>query len=158
MKAPSPPHSTTETSRPAETPSNSNQQQQPASGDLGSSGDVAQMLSLIEKLATSVADLKTDVREIRSKVDAQEASLQKAVGDMSNRLPLESIAEIRRRADSIESTVIRIKNDVEGRDYKEHLTSLQLALHDTRDSLLNGLPQSMSQSKSHSSAHKCRAN
>lgn len=141
-----------DTPQPAETPSTPNQQQEqpspPSTGGHVNSEHMDQMLSLLEALAHSVADLKKDVIEIKHKVDAQGVELKQAVSDIPSHLPLNSIAEIKRRADTIESTVLRIKSDVEGRDYKEHLTGLQLALQDTRESLLNGLPQSMSQSKS----------
>jgi len=99
------------------------------------------MLSLLETLAHSVTSLQSSITEINSKLDSH----QQAIADIPKHLPLDSISEIKRRADTIETTVIRIRNDIEGRDYKEHLTSLQIALHDTRESLLNGLPASMSQ-------------
>jgi mannose-binding lectin 1 len=47
----------------------------------------------------------------------------------------------------IERIVLAIQSDVEGRDYKEHLTSLQQSVREAQTTLLDNLPQSMSQSK-----------
>lgn len=50
------------------------------------------------------------------------------------------------RLQSVESTLAAIKKEVESRDYQGHFAKLQESLKDTHSSLLEGLPQSMSQS------------
>lgn len=42
----------------------------------------------------------------------------------------------------------RIQRDIEGRDYKESLSSLQKAVRDTQADLMSSLPKSMSASES----------
>lgn len=141
---PAPP--TEETSRPAEPPiatppsSDPQQQQQPASSTQVPSAQIDQLLSLLQTLSHDITTLQTSITSINAKLDSHAA----AIADIPKHLPLDSISEIKRRTDTIESTVIRIRNDVEGRDYKEHLTSLQIALHDTRESL-SGVPASVGQ-------------
>ncbi|OCK82795.1 concanavalin A-like lectin/glucanase [Lepidopterella palustris CBS 459.81] len=48
-----------------------------------------------------------------------------------------------RSMDKIERIVLAIQKDVEGKDYKEHLSNLQNAIKDTHISLTEGLPQAM---------------
>lgn len=63
-------------------------------------------------------------------------------------LPIDQIKAMDERLLRIERIVERIQSDVEGRDYKEHLTSLQKSLQDAQTTLLDSLPQSISQSES----------
>jgi len=119
----------------------------PSSGGRFESEQMAQILALLQTLKTSVADLKEEVAGISTKVTAQGEELKAAVVDVPTHFPYDSISEVKRRAETIEATVLRLRTDIEGRDYKEHLTGLQEALRDTRESLMSGLPQSMSQSK-----------
>jgi len=120
----------------------------PSSGGRFESEQMAQILALLQTLKTSVAELKEEVAGINTKVSAQGEELKAAVVDVPTHFPYDSISEVKRRAETIEATVLRLRTDIEGRDYKEHLTGLQEALRDTRESLMSGLPQSMSQSKS----------
>lgn len=57
----------------------------------------------------------------------------------------EAIAALSRRLESIERTVQTIQRDVEGRDYKEHLTNLQNAVEGVRGGLTDHLPDTISQ-------------
>ena len=47
----------------------------------------------------------------------------------------------------IEKIVQQIQSEVEGRDYKEHLTNLQHSMREAQTTLLDNLPQSISHSK-----------
>jgi hypothetical protein len=55
---------------------------------------------------------------------------------------------ISRNVEKIERIVMAIQRDVEGKDYKQHLTELQNAIKVTQTSLTEGLPLTMSNSKS----------
>jgi len=59
----------------------------------------------------------------------------------------EAVAALSRRLEGIERTVQTIQRDVEGRDYKEHLTNLQSAVEGVRGGLNEGLPDTISQSE-----------
>jgi len=59
----------------------------------------------------------------------------------------EKVAAMERTIQKIEGIVVRIQKDVEGKDYKEHFTSLQNTLKDTHLSLSEGIPAAMSQSE-----------
>ena len=61
--------------------------------------------------------------------------------------PNDAIAALSRRLESIERTVQIIQKDVEGRDYKEHLSNLQQAVEGVRGGLTDHLPDTISQSK-----------
>jgi mannose-binding lectin 1 len=123
----------------------------PSSGNqapVENNAQLSQILTLLQSLTSTVADLKTEVDTIKSKLDSQASELKSAVMDVPTHFPFESLSEVSRKTNTIESTVLQIRRDVEGRDYKEHLTGLQAALQDTRESLLSGLPVSLSKSKS----------
>lgn len=125
----------------------------PASGGQGQgqgqvdNAKISQMLTLLQALTTVVTELKSEVESIKSKLDSQTSELKSAVMDVPTHFPFDSVSEISRKTNTIESTVLQIRRDVEGRDYREHLTGLQAALQDTRESLMSGLPDSVSKSK-----------
>ncbi|KAK5155320.1 putative lectin family integral membrane protein [Cryomyces antarcticus] len=60
-------------------------------------------------------------------------------------VPHDQINQMDSRIQAIARSVEAVRRDIEGRDYKEHLTSLQDALKDTKASLMDSLPQTMSQ-------------
>lgn len=59
----------------------------------------------------------------------------------------EALSSLSRRVESIERTVQTIQRDVEGRDYKEHLSNLQQAVEGVRGGLADSLPDRLSQSE-----------
>lgn len=59
---------------------------------------------------------------------------------------VDRLSSLEQKLQSAESTLAAIKKEVESRDYQGHFAKLQESLKDTHSSLLEGLPQSMSQS------------
>ncbi|KAK4970471.1 hypothetical protein LTR66_011572 [Elasticomyces elasticus] len=60
-------------------------------------------------------------------------------------IPHNMINAMDRRLENVERVVQTIQRDVEGRDYKEHLSNLQQAVEGTRGMLSNTLPDTLSQ-------------
>lgn len=131
---------------PAQADHQQQQQQQPTSGGRLDNEQMGQILSLLQSLSGTIRNLNEDVTRLKSDLEAQRKELMSAVSDVATKFPYGDINEIKARTDSIEMTVVRIKNDVERRDYKQDLTGLQEALKEARESLMSGLPSSMQQS------------
>lgn len=60
----------------------------------------------------------------------------------------EAMSSLSRRIEGIERTVQIMQKDVEGRDYKEHLSNLQQAVEGVRGGLSDSLPDKLTQSTS----------
>ncbi|KAI9780037.1 MAG: hypothetical protein M1839_007019 [Geoglossum umbratile] len=56
---------------------------------------------------------------------------------------IDRLAHLNMKLETIERTVYAIKADVEGREFKEHLTSLRQTVEDTHSSLMRHLPQTL---------------
>ena len=59
---------------------------------------------------------------------------------------VDRVGSVEQKLQSLESTLAAIKKEVESRDYQGQFAKLQESLKATHSSLLEGLPQSMSQS------------
>ncbi|KZF21495.1 putative lectin family integral membrane protein [Xylona heveae TC161] len=97
--------------------------------------DLHNRLQLINHQMTR---LYKEVAYISSKAEERHLELN------SKSVPYEQLNTMDRRLQAIENVVLRIQKDVEGKDYKEHLTKLQDALRDTHSSIVESLPQTLS--------------
>ena len=95
----------------------------------GMSHQIANIFAQFERISTSLDDKHN---ELIGKIPR---SSEDAIGSLS------------RRIEDIERTVKIIQKDVEGRDYKEHLSNLQQAVEGVRGSVADNLPDTLSQSK-----------
>lgn len=128
----------------ASSPHQQQQQQQQYMGNSmpsGGSGDIQELKREMDAMLQAIA---ASNRDIKDELERQGAELRSAVNTLQQ-LAGTQLPGLDRRAQGVESTVLRIQRDLEGRDYKDTLTGLQKALKDTQDDLMSSLPQSMSQ-------------
>lgn len=127
------------------------QQQQPASGDIPQ--------KLQDTLAASIrtqqdqfADLHNRLQIVNHQVNNIFRELEKLtkrqeerhVELMNRAIPIhEHVSGVERNVEKIEGIVKAIQKDIEGKDYREHLTNLQNTLKDTQTHINEGLPAAM---------------
>lgn len=67
---------------------------------------------------------------------------------MNRAIPIhEHVSGVERNVEKIEGIVKAIQKDIEGKDYREHLTNLQNTLKDTQTHINEGLPAAMAHSE-----------
>jgi mannose-binding lectin 1 len=66
---------------------------------------------------------------------------------LKSRNSIDRLAQLSVKMETVERVVYSIKADIEGRDYKDHLTALQQTVRDHHSSLMMHLPQTMGHSK-----------
>lgn len=107
----------------------------------------AQFYDLHNRLQLATHQINNIFREVQS----LGKYLEERHNDLASRamphIPYDQISAMDVRIQTIENVVRAIQKDVEGKDYREHLTSLQAALKDTQTSLTDALPQTLSQSE-----------
>jgi lectin, mannose-binding 1 len=122
-----------------------------ASGQSGSSNDGSNLsqeqfndlrnrLSIIDR---QVNNIFRDLSDMRNVQDQRHQELM----SLLNR-NFEGLNNVDRTTNKINSMVLAVKNDVEGRDYQEHLRSLQDSLQETKAALSSHLPNTIKTSKS----------
>ena len=102
-----------------------------------SSQEFAQLQNRIQSMSQSIENLFSQLVKLAESSGNRHQELVPKVDRLST---------MDQRLQSIESTVAAIKKELESRDYQGHFAKLQESLKDTHSSLLEGLPQSMSQS------------
>jgi len=113
----------------------------PASNIRSQENQFADLHNRMQNLQHLVVSVLHEVREGQSQRDRHD-EVMKRVMSINDRV--DSLERMYSRVEQITKT---IQKDIEGKDYKEHLTNLQDTLKDTHASLMNSLPQHMSDSK-----------
>lgn len=103
--------------------------------------------SRLQAVTHQVDNVFSELQSLGKKLEERHVEM---AGKAMPTIPYE---QIDRRLQAIEQTVQRIQQEVESRDYKEHLTSLQATLKDTQSSLTDSLPETLSKSWSPFVAH-----
>lgn len=106
----------------------------------------AQHHELLNRLQAISSQLQDTYREIHA-LDGRYSELKTAIANAPS-VPQSQIAAMDRRIQIIEGVVSKTLREVEGRDYKDSLSSLQKAVKDTQADLMKSLPMSMNASKS----------
>lgn len=105
-----------------------------------------ELLNRLQSLTTQLQDVKRELVSVDARHGERHTELKNTVNNMPS-VPQSQIAAMDRRIQLIEGVVSKTLREVEGRDYKDSLTSLQKAVKDTQADLMKSLPQSMSASK-----------
>lgn len=107
----------------------------------------AQFYELLNRMQSATHSINNVYRELV----AVEKRLHDRHDEQNNKnqptFPQAQIDAMDQRILRIENLVQKIQNDVEGRDYKEHLTTLERSLQEARTTMLDNLPESISHSK-----------
>ncbi|KAI9702529.1 MAG: hypothetical protein M1836_001009 [Candelina mexicana] len=132
---PIPPH------QPAQHQQNQHYQQNPPADRYASqiTSHEAQFADLHDRLQYLSHQIDSTSNEISSISSRLEERHQESL----HKYPSQELSSMDSRLNHIENIVRSIQKDVEGRDYKEHLTDLKNTLSDTHRSLLTTLPKSM---------------
>jgi mannose-binding lectin 1 len=103
---------------------------------------IANLFGEFERLSRQLNDRHA---ELMAKVAGPNA------GDSSDKTHQQTTGEallpLSRRVENIERIVLAIQRDVEGKDYREHLTNLQQSIEGVRGGLTEHLPETISHSK-----------
>lgn len=109
-----------------------------------SPSDNGEVLERLNGLSTTLNNIYAQFSILEGHMDSRQTELKEklpsAVGGGVNTAQIDAID---RRIQAIEQTVLRIQRDIEGRDYKDTLAALQVALRQTQSELMSGLPQTM---------------
>lgn len=98
-------------------------------------------------LHNRIQGLSHQINNIFSEFEKISNTLAERHNEVVGKIPRSSQDQMNamgRRVESIENIVKRIQQDVEGRDYKEHLTNLQQAVEGVRGGLADSLPETLS--------------
>ena len=106
----------------------------------GLSHQIVSMYSEFERISQALNDRHQEVLNRMPKIPEDMINTLRSSSD--------SLGALNRRIEGIERTLQVIQKDVEGRDYKEHLTNLQQAVDGVRGGLTDNLPDTLSQSTS----------
>lgn len=101
-----------------------------------------------EDLHNRLQILNHQVQNILKEVEVLTSKEEERWTQLMNRIiPVhDQVVETQQVQQRIEKIVNALQRDIEGKDYKETLTSLQNAVRDTHSSLMRQLPQSMNES------------
>jgi mannose-binding lectin 1 len=141
--------------------SHSNQQQPPAhqfTNPQGSSGVPAEApASQYKTSEAQFADLHDRIQALSTQLSLLQGTFAEAVYKMGEgheevirvaREPGSQFSSLETKVGNIERTLYKVQADVEGKDYRGHLDEIHNAVREGHTSLMEGLPASMSESKS----------
>lgn len=110
----------------------------------GMTHQIANMFAEFDALARTMGDRHN---ELMAGIAASSSSSSSSAASPNTNNNDAAISALGRRLENIERVVQTIQKDVEGRDYREHLTNLQQAVDGVRGGLTDHLPDTISQSK-----------
>jgi mannose-binding lectin 1 len=103
---------------------------------------IANLFGEFERLSRQLNDRHAELMAKVAGPNAGDSS------DKSHQQPTgEALLPLSRRVENIERIVLAIQRDVEGKDYREHLTNLQQSIEGVRGGLTEHLPETISHSK-----------
>jgi len=108
----------------------------------------AQYYELLNRMQSATHSINNVYRELVAvEKRLHDRHDEQATKEPAPAFPISQLNVMDERLLRIESIVQKIQHDVEGRDYKEHLTNLQQSVREAQTTLLDNLPQSISHSK-----------
>lgn len=107
-----------------------------------SNAQFADLHNRLQALAHQLADMNSQFDALHSKLDSRHTEVMHGMPT----IPHDGLNTLARRVENIERSVTKIQRDVEGRDYKQHLSSLQDAVDHMRGGLTEGLPDTLGKS------------
>ncbi|KAK8206734.1 hypothetical protein M8818_004568 [Zalaria obscura] len=102
----------------------------------------ADLHNRLQGLTHQLANIFGEFDMLRRSIDEKHSEISGKIAS----IPGHEISTLSRRVENIERTVQRIQRDVEGRDYKEHLSNLQQAVEGVKGGLTD-VPATLAQSK-----------
>ena len=117
----------------------------------------ADLHNRMQAMNHQIANLFGEFERLSRQLNERHAELMAKVtgpnaGDSSDKAHQQTTGEallpLSRRVENIERIVLAIQRDVEGKDYREHLTNLQQSIEGVRGGLTEHLPETISHSKS----------
>lgn len=104
----------------------------------------ADLHNRLQGLTHQIANIFGEFDRLSRTLDQRHSEL---MGGMPN-IPPDTFQQLNKRVENIERTLQTVQRDVEGRDYKEHLSNLQQAVEGVRGGLTDHLPDTIGRSKS----------
>lgn len=105
---------------------------------------------VVDQIKNSQTALEASLRELKEIVRTSEESQRTRLAEIQSKVGnLERLSsDLDRKLQAVDGVVRKIQDDVEGRDYKEILGNLHLAMRESHSNLLQTLPESVDHSTS----------
>lgn len=105
----------------------------------------ADLHNRLQGLTHQVADMYALFDIIGKKIDERHQEISSSI--VQQGVPRDVLDRLDRRIENIERNVDRVLKDVESKDYREHLSELQLTINSVKGGLTDGLPATLGESK-----------
>ena len=97
----------------------------------------------LQGLTHQVANVFSEFEALGKKIDDRQKELLNSIG---GRMEKDLLTDLKRRIEGIESTVQQVQRDVEGKDYRRHLSEMKEAIEGHKG-LTEGLPERVERRK-----------
>ncbi|EMC95865.1 hypothetical protein BAUCODRAFT_34632 [Baudoinia panamericana UAMH 10762] len=122
----------------------------PAEQIKGSDPQFADLHNRLQETNHAIERLFAEFDNVNARLQQQHAEMLNSLSHTGSRSGAQTpgssdaaISDLRNKIEGIERTVQQIQKDVEGRDYKQHISELQLSLDSLRGGITEHLPETM---------------
>ncbi|KAI9894764.1 MAG: hypothetical protein M1814_002121 [Vezdaea aestivalis] len=110
----------------------------PPAGGAGAGSDLASLQEQVKALSTQLTNIQASLAQINNVAGDRHVELLR-----HSRVPHEQLNGMDSRMVAVERQIQRVRDDIEGKDYKKHLDEIRVAVKEGQDRMLEGLPRDL---------------